>query len=659
MNATLETSAKSAGANKPLSPVPAGVVQRHCASCGSTALSGECEDCKNKQAKLRRYPVHRPLLSHLLPSFAAAPRVLRPLGPAFDGRSSHNFGVVRVHPPATPATQARRDVSEPGVHEQEADGAAQQVRGSLEQGARRLRLPRLSVTAPLVQRMPADERAASRTPLATTATPEAGPDRADLIAEDEAGDLGPRQMRRTEFLDELRKAVCAAADSELAAVGRTAQVCPYIEHWIGYYRTRDGQYLERAIRRYAPDAAAATTAQDYIPLITERVRRAVAVWAKTGEITGIPEGASAAPPEAGSSEEGKTTSNATSGLQFKDAAGGAKSADNPAAVRAQLNGGQLLDNGVRSRMESAFGYDFSRVRVHTDAKAAGLSSRLNARAFTVGSDVAFASGEYRPGTLVGDALIAHELAHVAQQQAAASEPMRKGGGEYNGLEEDADRSAVGAVVSLWSGAKSGMANIAANAMPRLKAGLRLQRCDSSSKAKQGPITPTILEPDYISPRIYKGCGEFHWFIDWFTNGRIGFIVQEITNTYNAKDCTGAADTSDAPTPHFYEAWEVDEKGQVLPIRFLPERMNDKWSRPARTEANGNIGSQGDWSITGKLYWTTTLDPAASFSVGAVYDAGDLLSTTKRPNNLGKAFKEHKAAGKWNCCGGASDHNPVN
>jgi len=657
MSATLETSAKNAGVNKLLSPVPAGVVQRQCASCGSAALSGECEDCKNKQAKLHRYSVDRPQLSHLLHSFAAAPRALRPLGPAFDGGSSHNFGVVRVHPPTTPATQARRDVSEPGEqHEQEADRAAQQVLGSLEQGTGRLQLPRLSVTAPLVQRMPADERAASRTPPATTGTPKAEPDRAYLIAEDEAGELGPRQMRKTEFLDELQKAVCAAADSELAAVGRTAQGCPYIERWIGYYRTRDGQYLERAIRRYAPDAAAATTAQDYIPLITERVRRAVAVWAKTGEITGIPEGASAAPPEAGASEQGETTSNASSGLQFMDAAGGAKSADTPAAVRAQLNGGQLLDNSVRSRMESAFGYDFSRVRVHTDAKAAGLSSRLNARAFTVGSDVAFASGEYRPGTLVGDALIAHELAHVAQQQAAAREPMRKGGGEYNSLEEDADRSAVGAVVSLWSGAKSGMANIAANAMPRLKAGLSLQRCDSSSERKQGPVTPTTTEPQYISSGIYRPCGEFVLLTNWYTNGRIGFIVQEITNTFNLKDCTGAADTTDPPTPHFYEAWEVNEKAQVTPVFFSPEKMNDKWSRPPRTEANGNPGSQGDWSITGKLYWTTTLDPA--FRVGAVFDAHDLPSTTERPRTLGKVFKEHRRAGKWNCCGGANDHDPV-
>jgi hypothetical protein len=68
-------------------------------------------------------------------------------------------------------------------------------------------------------------------------------------------------------------------------------------------------------------------------------------------------------------------------------------------------------------LQPAFGADFSGVRVHTDATAQGLSDTLNAHAFTIGTDIAFAPGEYQPGTVVGDALIAHELAHVVQQGA--------------------------------------------------------------------------------------------------------------------------------------------------------------------------------------------------------------------------------------------------
>jgi hypothetical protein len=76
-------------------------------------------------------------------------------------------------------------------------------------------------------------------------------------------------------------------------------------------------------------------------------------------------------------------------------------------------------------MSSAFGYDFSGVRVHTGTKAASVATELNARAFTVGRDIAFGAGEYQPGTPIGDALIAHELAHVVQQGGAVGVLCRR------------------------------------------------------------------------------------------------------------------------------------------------------------------------------------------------------------------------------------------
>src|SRR5262249_11382794 len=99
-------------------------------------------------------------------------------------------------------------------------------------------------------------------------------------------------------------------------------------------------------------------------------------------------------------------------FKFKERDGEAKEAGEPQAIQAQLGSRQSLDGGVKSRMESAFGESFSGVQVHADANAARLSENLNARAFTVGDHVAFGAGEYQPGTLIGDALIAHELAHV-------------------------------------------------------------------------------------------------------------------------------------------------------------------------------------------------------------------------------------------------------
>lgn len=77
--------------------------------------------------------------------------------------------------------------------------------------------------------------------------------------------------------------------------------------------------------------------------------------------------------------------------------------------------GQPLDAATRAFMEPRFGWDFSRVRVHTDEKAAESSRAVQAKAYTVGSNVVFAAGEYAPGTNEGQRLLGHELAHVAQQ----------------------------------------------------------------------------------------------------------------------------------------------------------------------------------------------------------------------------------------------------
>ena len=79
--------------------------------------------------------------------------------------------------------------------------------------------------------------------------------------------------------------------------------------------------------------------------------------------------------------------------------------------------GQPFPEGLRGRFEPAFGRDFGAVRIHTGPEAAETAHDLAARAYTIGSHVAFAPGEFRPETPAGRALIAHELTHVIQQGA--------------------------------------------------------------------------------------------------------------------------------------------------------------------------------------------------------------------------------------------------
>lgn len=78
--------------------------------------------------------------------------------------------------------------------------------------------------------------------------------------------------------------------------------------------------------------------------------------------------------------------------------------------------GQPLDSATRSFFEPRFGYDFGQVRVHADAKAAESARMVNAHAYTVGSDIVFAAGQYQPMTQMGQQLLAHELTHVVQQR---------------------------------------------------------------------------------------------------------------------------------------------------------------------------------------------------------------------------------------------------
>jgi hypothetical protein len=64
-------------------------------------------------------------------------------------------------------------------------------------------------------------------------------------------------------------------------------------------------------------------------------------------------------------------------------------------------------------MESVFGTNFADVRVHVGHEAASIG----ALAFTIGSDLYFAPGQYNPQTMQGQQLLGHELTHVVQQRA--------------------------------------------------------------------------------------------------------------------------------------------------------------------------------------------------------------------------------------------------
>src|SRR5258707_8808628 len=76
--------------------------------------------------------------------------------------------------------------------------------------------------------------------------------------------------------------------------------------------------------------------------------------------------------------------------------------------------GKPLDPGIRRDMEAQLGYDFGRVRVHSDEGAAAITALIGADAVAVGSEILFADKTYRPETQQGRRLLAHELLHTVQ-----------------------------------------------------------------------------------------------------------------------------------------------------------------------------------------------------------------------------------------------------
>lgn len=124
--------------------------------------------------------------------------------------------------------------------------------------------------------------------------------------------------------------------------------------------------------------------------------------------------------------------------------------------------GQPLPTAVREKMESAFGASFDDVRIHVGPQA----SSIGALAFTLGTDLYFAPGQYNPQTIYGQQLLGHELTHVVQQRGGrVRNPFGTGLAvvQDHAMEAEADR--MGRLASQPQMAKLAQPKMAADAQP--------------------------------------------------------------------------------------------------------------------------------------------------------------------------------------------------
>ncbi len=286
----------------------------------------------------------------------------------------------------------------------------------------------------------------------------------------DGGTLAPGQMLKSSFLERLRPFVTAAADAELGMIG-SAVACPYIAQYFAKYAALPAKSTVTLIQRWVPEARTATGAEALVPLLVARVRAGVQYWKQTHKLP--PELAAADPAAAQAAETNQAPRSASDAQPIVNR----KSLD---GMEAELGPGRSLDHATAQRMSAVVGADVSGAKIHTGPTAAGMASEHGAAAFAVGQNVVMGSSAPTSG-VAGDALLAHELAHTAQQADAHKDPDARRqpiGAEDQGAERDAGLERLG--------------NFAGAVGDVMRTGLQLQRCQAGT-VDPGPTTQAYYE----------------------------------------------------------------------------------------------------------------------------------------------------------------------
>lgn len=276
--------------------------------------------------------------------------------------------------------------------------------------------------------------------------------------------------------------------------------------------------------------------------------------------------------------------------------------------------GHSLDPAIRSFMEPRFDHDFSRVRVHTDARAGESARAVNALAYTVGSDIVFGDGQYSAATKEGQQLIAHELTHTIQQQGSAGTPAQLEIDSPGSSHEREAEQTSAAVLSNGMGNSHGYQSATSPMVSRLDPDAVGFTMREGQVARSGVqffptnVTDTVVGPVTVQGGLMSGgANRLHVIIGrGMTLRRLARILLPLWTTATPFTPAGAA----APLP--LDIITEDELAQGLMMyndTYLRIPFMTNWREglrfPLPIELNGTIGTLHPLQIKGLA---GTIDP---------------------------------------------------
>jgi hypothetical protein len=261
-------------------------------------------------------------------------------------------------------------------------------------------------------------------------------------------------------------------------------------------------------------------------------------------------------------------------------------------------------------MGARFGHDFSRVRVHTDTTAARSAAAVSALAYTVGSDVVFAHGAYRPTTRSGAALLAHELAHVVQQGDSGA---GKAGGDIQiappGDDHECEaESHATAVLSRPAGTLAPSARIAPGTAPAAVQ-RRLVVTPGDVPLPPGQFGPPTPFTSAVQGLLQDTCPSGHFTVDpksGVVSGRPAFCA------WHPPLLPGKTDATISDTPAGCSCLcDVVGNTETTTVEFLPDPGGPATAPGATGSGEGGVPTsprvtvdprfQGQYRINGR--WT--------------------------------------------------------